>query len=252
VALIAPFLVTRPALGQIQIAIEERDAARRRVGQEDADLKVDIPQDGGSGLPSDLKSKMEGQLGADLSGVKIHTDGASAKAADGLGARAFTIDQNVHFGAGQFAPNTKEGDRLIAHELAHTVQGTRSGIRPKAEPGEGDAGVLIGAKLAGGGAVMRAKSGADPAPPAAGSKRDIDKKKPADGASDADWQKYLAELNDFLRQQSAAEKGALLDMREQREEHPSSARFPRRRRACRISPRSSSPTKAFGIRCPRS
>src|SRR5205823_906304 len=81
-----------------------------------------IPQGSGGKLPDDLRGKMEDKLGADLSGVKVHTGGDSASAAESLGARAFTVGSDVHFGAGQFAPGSKEGDRLLAHELTHVVQ----------------------------------------------------------------------------------------------------------------------------------
>ncbi len=86
---------------------------------------------------------MEPQLGADLSHVKVHTGGESATAAERLGARAFTTESDVHFAAGEFAPGTKEGDRLIAHELTHAVQAQRSGIQRKAaapEHAEGQGG----------------------------------------------------------------------------------------------------------------
>ena len=57
-----------------------------------------------------------------------------------MGAKAFTVGQDVHFGARQFAPGTKEGDRLLAHELTHTVQAQKSGVQRKAEPAEGHEG----------------------------------------------------------------------------------------------------------------
>lgn len=60
----------------------------------------------------------------------------SATAADELGARAFTVGNDVHFGAGQFNPNSKEGDKLIAHELTHVVQGQAAGVQRKAETEE--------------------------------------------------------------------------------------------------------------------
>ena len=75
---------------------------------------------------------MEPELGADLSSVKVHMSGESAAAAEKLGARAFTTGSDVHFGAGEFSPGTREGDRLIAHELTHAVQAQRSGIQRKA------------------------------------------------------------------------------------------------------------------------
>jgi hypothetical protein len=92
-----------------------------------------IPKTTGSPLGADVRAKMEGKLGADLSGVKVHTGGESAKAASDFGARAFTVGSDVHFNAGQFAPGTKEGDRLLAHELTHVVQGQKSGIQRKAD-----------------------------------------------------------------------------------------------------------------------
>ena len=39
-----------------------------------------------------------------------------------MNAHAYTVGHNVVFGAGQFAPSTHDGQRLIAHELTHVVQ----------------------------------------------------------------------------------------------------------------------------------
>jgi hypothetical protein len=81
----------------------------------------------GTPLPPDVKSKMESKMGADFSSVRVFTGNDSAKAASDFGARAFTVGTNVHFNSGQFAPGTKEGDRLLAHELTHVVQAKNSG-----------------------------------------------------------------------------------------------------------------------------
>jgi hypothetical protein len=100
-----------------------------------------IPQGGGAPLAGDTRAKMEKQLGADLSTARVHTGGDSATAARGMGARAFTVGQDVHFGSGEYAPGSKEGDRLLAHELTHVVQGQKSGVQRKPESaGEGAAG----------------------------------------------------------------------------------------------------------------
>lgn len=79
---------------------------------------------GGAGavLPDATRSQFESSLGANLAGVRLHTGGASAAAADQLGARAFTTGQDVHFGAGQYQPDDPYGMHLLAHEVAHTVQ----------------------------------------------------------------------------------------------------------------------------------
>src|SRR5262249_47074633 len=47
---------------------------------------------------------------------------------------AYTIGQDIVFGAGQFAPGTDQGRRLIAHELTHTLQ---QGLWPQRDAGSG-------------------------------------------------------------------------------------------------------------------
>lgn len=94
-----------------------------------------IPQSGGSDLAGDVRARMEPRLGADLSAVKVHTGAESRAAADELGARAFTVGSDIHFASGEFAPGTKEGDRLLAHELTHVAQGQSAGIQRKADEG---------------------------------------------------------------------------------------------------------------------
>jgi uncharacterized protein DUF4157 len=89
-------------------------------GAEDAVAKAA----GGSGtaLPGPLMRKFEASLGADLSSVRVHTGADSAAAAQAVGARAYTLGEDIHFGAGQFDPASPGGEHLLAHEVAHTVQ----------------------------------------------------------------------------------------------------------------------------------
>jgi len=84
---------------------------------------------GGQQLPASLLDKFESSLGADLSSVRVHTGNESAHAAHAVGARAYTLGQDIHFGAGQFQPDTETGQHLIAHEVAHTVQQAGSSAR---------------------------------------------------------------------------------------------------------------------------
>src|SRR4029077_8998756 len=44
------------------------------------------------------------------------------RSARGVNAHAYTVGRNIVFGGGRFAPDTNEGQHLIAHELAHVVQ----------------------------------------------------------------------------------------------------------------------------------
>ncbi len=70
-------------------------------------------------LPADVQGKMESTMGADFSDVKINTN--SAKASE-IGAHAFAQGNEVHFAQGKFDPDSKTGQSLIGHELAHVKQ----------------------------------------------------------------------------------------------------------------------------------
>src|SRR3712207_9425363 len=51
--------------------------------------------------------------------VRVHTDPRAGELARAVNARAFTLGPDIVFGAGQYAPETGEGKRLLAHELTH-------------------------------------------------------------------------------------------------------------------------------------
>jgi hypothetical protein len=76
----------------------------------------------GTALPDTLMRKFEGSLGTDLSSVRVHTGASSQDAASAVGAKAYTMGNDIHFGAGQFDTSSTAGQHLIAHEVAHTVQ----------------------------------------------------------------------------------------------------------------------------------
>ena len=61
-------------------------------------------------------------MGTDFSSIRVHTDEAAAEMNTHLGANAFTRGRDVYFARGQFTPETREGRRLLAHELTHVVQ----------------------------------------------------------------------------------------------------------------------------------
>lgn len=77
---------------------------------------------GGVQLGHAERAWFEPRFGRDLSDVRIHTGAQAQAAAAGIAARAYTYGRNIAFAAGQYRPETTEGRRLIAHELAHTLQ----------------------------------------------------------------------------------------------------------------------------------
>jgi outer membrane protein OmpA-like peptidoglycan-associated protein len=80
----------------------------------------------GSGSPLDpaIQQDMGQRFGHDFSQVRVHTDLAAKQSAQDINAHAYTVGHNIVFGAGEFAPGSHEGRKLIAHELTHVVQQT--------------------------------------------------------------------------------------------------------------------------------
>jgi hypothetical protein len=87
-----------------------------------AEAAIQAARGGGSALPEGLRGEFEGFFGADLGGVRLHTDGKAADLSRSLGAEAFTVGSDVFFGDGRFDPSSSGGLDLIAHELTHVVQ----------------------------------------------------------------------------------------------------------------------------------
>ncbi len=90
----------------------------------DATLERSISNLRGGGQPLSGASRdyFEPRFGCDFSQVRVHTDAGAAGLAQSVNAKAFTLGQDVVFGAGQYAPDNDEGKKLLAHELTHVVQ----------------------------------------------------------------------------------------------------------------------------------
>jgi hypothetical protein len=69
---------------------------------------------------------MEQRFGCDFSPVRLHLGPAAEQSARDVNARAYAVGDNLVFGAGEFKPDTRQGRRLLAHELTHIVQQSRS------------------------------------------------------------------------------------------------------------------------------
>jgi hypothetical protein len=86
-------------------------------------------------LPRELRSSLESYFRTPLDRVRIHTDGTSQAMADALGARAFTVGQNIHLGT---VATGSERNELLAHEVVHTLQQGQVGPRAKLKVGAPD------------------------------------------------------------------------------------------------------------------
>ncbi|HST54071.1 MAG TPA: DUF4157 domain-containing protein [Pyrinomonadaceae bacterium] len=87
-----------------------------------------VPRGGGQPLPASARDFFEPRFRNDLGDVRVHTGADAAEAAKSLAARGYAVGRHVVFGAGQFAPGTPAGDRLLAHELAHVVYGAHEPV----------------------------------------------------------------------------------------------------------------------------
>jgi len=89
----------------------------------------------GRPLEPGVRGFMEGRFGRSFSDVRVHDDAAAARSALAIGASAYTVSNAIVFGPGRYSPGSAEGLKLLAHELAHVAQFSRS-------PGARDKGVV--------------------------------------------------------------------------------------------------------------
>ncbi|HET6708161.1 DUF4157 domain-containing protein [Amycolatopsis sp.] len=88
----------------------------------------------GQALDGGVRTDLESAYGQDFGGTRVHTGARAGALAEELGARAFTVGEDIAFAPGEYQPGTLGGDALIAHELAH-VQQQRDGAGGSAVDG---------------------------------------------------------------------------------------------------------------------
>ncbi len=93
----------------------------------------------GGALPDEIRAAAQPLLGADLSGVRLHTDARADVLARSVQSVAFSHGNDVYFSAGSYRPQSDAGSRLLAHELSHVAEGSRG-----SSSGESTAGGIIG------------------------------------------------------------------------------------------------------------
>jgi len=76
----------------------------------------------GEPLAHRVRNFMEPRFAADFSRVRVHRGDDASRSAAAVNARAYTVGEHVVFGAGQYAPETANGQKLLAHELTHVIQ----------------------------------------------------------------------------------------------------------------------------------
>jgi phage-related protein len=100
---------------------EEQTIQRKGVGQPKVSnsTTATIRSPGaGKPLPNHVRHRIEPHVGANLSGVRVHTDTKAQKAASNLNARAFTHGNHIFLNRSESSHNLG----LMAHESTHVVQ----------------------------------------------------------------------------------------------------------------------------------
>ncbi len=77
---------------------------------------------GGRPLDIPVRREMESAFGADFSGVRVHTGPQADSLNHSMQARAFTTGSDMFVRRSDYAPGSRSGKELIAHELTHVVQ----------------------------------------------------------------------------------------------------------------------------------
>lgn len=121
---------------------EEEMAQGKRIGGAPGPVAIDPgvesqiqrARSGGAGLDDGVRAPMEESMGADFSGVRVHTGPDADQLNQSLSARAFTTGNDIFFRSGEYNPGSRQGQELLAHELTHVVQQGAATVRPKRLP----------------------------------------------------------------------------------------------------------------------
>lgn len=114
-------------VGQLRV-----QAAMRRRQTQKGEGEASQPSGGGraaegSELGASARAPLEKSFGQSFGDVRVHEDGV----AEERGAQAVTYGTDIHMAQGRYQPESRAGQRLIAHELAHVVQ--QRGAEPMAQ-----------------------------------------------------------------------------------------------------------------------
>jgi hypothetical protein len=122
--------------GREQAGAPSQDPGARQPGRELARAALlrqgGVPVDAGRGqaLPLPLRDRLTPLVGSRaVNAARIHTDAVAEAHAASSRALAVAAGADIFFARGHYRPGTPDGDRLIAHEVAHIDQAQRDLLR---------------------------------------------------------------------------------------------------------------------------
>src|SRR5207248_6171185 len=84
----------------------QRSSSQSATSDDDIAQRIESRAGGGSSLDSGVQMALEGGLRADLSGVRVHTDGEADHLARSVDSIAFTTGNDIFFRNGAYNPST--------------------------------------------------------------------------------------------------------------------------------------------------
>jgi hypothetical protein len=117
-----PLLLQKLGNRTVQRLVTQRSSSEPYQLDDETAQRIQSSRSGGQPLESQLQKQMSEQFGYDMSGVKVHASQESNALNQELNAKAFTTGHDIFFKEGAYEPNSKDGQKLLSHELAHVVQ----------------------------------------------------------------------------------------------------------------------------------
>jgi hypothetical protein len=93
-----------------------------RYANGDFSRRLDARAGAGQPLDSRLRTDFAPWLGSRVDKVRLHRDAEANDMSRSIAARAFTTGHDIYFAPGEYRPESREGRRVLAHELAHVAQ----------------------------------------------------------------------------------------------------------------------------------
>ncbi|MFC1751467.1 DUF4157 domain-containing protein [Pseudomonadota bacterium] len=114
---------TKPLANAITPLVQ-RKASVNSESTVSSNIEAGISSLKGDGRPMNQseRSFFEPRFGTDFGNVRLHEDSRAANLAQSVNARAFTLGNDVVFGAGQYQAQSNTSRHLLSHELTHVIQ----------------------------------------------------------------------------------------------------------------------------------
>jgi len=108
--------------GAVRRLLAQRQAAGKASVDEESAAAIEKARGGGTPVDGRMAERAGRVMGRSFADVRVHTGAEADRLSRNLGARAFTTGKDIFFREGTYAPGSREGRQLLAHELTHVVQ----------------------------------------------------------------------------------------------------------------------------------